>query len=200
MFDSKAYSYALLKTAIGQSSHSSISCPWNAGSFLKERCLAMKFHQTNPVKNLIGISLFVITLSVALAAPSLERHMFFEDLRISNFSNERFTAIANFKCENKLSEIEKNSVILISRSKIQKICGKSRFPLCTIEFYQSNNCSGDPIVSIELNLQGSISTIHADNKYHFGGKDYSLLIYEHFIPDSNRNNIARTVITHKKSI
>ena len=84
----------------------------------------MKFHQTNPVKNLIGILLLAITLSVALAAPSLESHMFFEDLRISNFSNKKFTAIANFKCKNKLSEIEKNSVTLISRSKIQKICSK----------------------------------------------------------------------------
>lgn len=56
---------------------------------------------------------------------------------------------STIKCENKLSEIEKNSVTLISRSKIQKICSKSRWPGCTIEFYQSNNCSGEPIVSIK---------------------------------------------------
>lgn len=198
MFDSKTYSYALLKTAISQSSQSSLSCPWNSGSYLKERCLAMKFHQTNPVKNLIGILLLAIALSVALTAPSLESHMFFEDLRISNFSNKKFTAIANFKCENKLSEIEKNSVTLIPRSKIQNICSKSSWPSCTIEFYQSNNCSGEPIVSISLNLQGSISSISADNKYNFSGKDDSLLIYEHFIPDSNRHNVARPVVTHKE--
>src|SRR5262245_19012692 len=109
MFDSKAYSYALLKTAIGQSSQSSLSCPWNSGSHLKERCLAIKFHQSNPVKNLIGVLLLAFALSVALVAQSMESHMFAEDLRISNFSNKKFTAIVNFKCENKLAEIEKNS-------------------------------------------------------------------------------------------
>lgn len=199
MFDSKVYSYALLKTAISQSSQSALTCPWNSGSHLKERCLAMKFHQTNPIKNLIGTLLLVISSGIALAAPSLESHMFFEDLRISNFSNKKLTAIANFKCENKLSEMEKNSVTLISRSKIQKICSKSRWPKCTIEFYQSNNCSGEPIVSINLDLQGSISTVNADNKYNFSSKDYSLLIYEHFIPDADRHNVARTIITDKES-
>ena len=197
MFDSKAYGYALLKTAVSQSSQSSLSCPWNSGSQLKERCLAMKFHQSNPIKNLIGTLLLVISSGIALAAPSLESHMFFEDLRISNFSNNKFIVIANFTCENKLSEIEKNSVTLISQSRIQQICSKSHRPSCTIEFHQSNNCSDEPIASVSLNLQGSISSIKSDNKYNVSGKDYNLLFYGHFIPDSKRNNVARTVITRK---
>ncbi|HEX4046022.1 MAG TPA: M56 family metallopeptidase [Gammaproteobacteria bacterium] len=197
MFDSKAYSYALLKTAVSQSLQSSFSCPWNSGSQLKERCLAMKLHQTNPIKNLVGTVLLTISSGIALAAPSLENHMFFEDLRISNFSNNKFTVIANFNCENKLAEVEKNSVTLISQSRIQQICSKSHRPSCTIEFYQSNNCSGEPFASVGLNLQGAISSIQADNKYNVSGKEYNLLLYGHFIPDSKRNNVARAVITRK---
>lgn len=190
MFNSKAYSYALLKTAVSQSSQSSLSCPWNSGSQLKERCLAMKFHQTNPIKNLIGTLLLAISSGIALATPSLESHVFFEDLRISNFSNNKFTVIANFDCENKLSEIEKNSVTLISQSRIQQFCSKSYRPSCTIEFYQSSNCSGEPIASVSLNLQGSISSIKSDNKYNVSGKDDNLLFYGHFIRDSKRNNVT----------
>lgn len=199
-FSSKAYSYALLKTAISQSSQSSLSCPWNSGNFLRERCLAMKLHQPNPVKNMFGILLLAFYLSVALAAPSLERHMLFEDLRISNFSNKELTAVANFNCEHKLLKIEKNSVASIFQTNIQKFCNRSRSISCTIEFYQANNCSGEPVVSINLNSQGSISSIHTDNKHNFTGKNYSLLIYEHFIPNSNRYNVARAVMTHKKII
>lgn len=200
MFDSKAYAYALLKTAVSQPVPSSLSCPWNSGSQLKERCGALKFHQTNPIKNLVGTLFLAIFSGIALAAPSLESHLFFEDLRISNFSNNQFTVIANFNCKNKLVELEKNSVTLISQSRVQKMCSQSHRLGCTIEFYQSKNCSGEPFASVGLNMQGAISSILADNTYNVSGKDYNLLLYGHFIiPDPKRHDVARPVITRKNS-
>lgn len=190
MFDDKEYGHALLKTAVNESM-SSLSCPWNSGSQLKERCLALKFHQGNPVKNLIGFLLLVVFTGTALAVSGMENHIFFEDLHISNFSKNKFTVIANYNCDKKLAEIEKNSVALISQSKIQEFCG---YEPCMLVFHLTGNCSGEPIAGVGLNMQGGISSISVDKEYNFTGNNYNLMFYERFTANANRNNVAGPIV------
>lgn len=176
VFEIKAYGYALLKTAVNKPSQSSISCSWNTGSQLKERCETLKLHVSNPIKNLIGVMLIAISAGIAMASTSLEKHLLIEDFKISNFSNKKFNVIANYKCADTVTEIEKNSVTVISQTKIQHICSKSPWN-CAIVFYSSNNCSDQPVATVHFDLRGAIKAINVGANYNISGKDYNLLFY-----------------------
>jgi len=71
--EKKAYGYALVKTVINQSSEtSSVSCWWNTGIELKERCQMLKFNHSKPMKALIGGFILISTIFTTIAAVSLE--------------------------------------------------------------------------------------------------------------------------------
>lgn len=72
--EKKEYGYALLKTILNQSSQlPAMSCGWNTQQQLKERCQMLKFHYFKPVKSFFGISLFIATACIAIAAPNLKK-------------------------------------------------------------------------------------------------------------------------------
>lgn len=71
--EKKAYGYALVKTVINQASlSSSVSCWWNTGIELKERCQMLKFNHSKPMKALIGVFILISTIFTTIAAVSLE--------------------------------------------------------------------------------------------------------------------------------
>jgi hypothetical protein len=71
--EKKAYGYALVKTVINQSSEtSSVSCWWNTGIELKERCQMLKFNHSKPIKESIGVFILISTIFTTIAAVSLE--------------------------------------------------------------------------------------------------------------------------------
>jgi hypothetical protein len=73
LLEKKAYGYALVKTVINQSSEtSSVSCWWNTGIELKERCQMLKFNHSKPIKALIGGFILISTIFTTFAAVSLE--------------------------------------------------------------------------------------------------------------------------------
>lgn len=73
LLEKKAYGYALVKTVINQSSQaSSVSCWWNTGIELKERCQMLKFNHSKSIKALIGGFILISTIFTTIAAVSLE--------------------------------------------------------------------------------------------------------------------------------
>jgi len=71
--EKKAYGYALVKTVINQSSEMpSVSCWWNTGIELKERCQMLKYNHSKPIKALIGAFILISTIFTTIAAVSLE--------------------------------------------------------------------------------------------------------------------------------
>jgi beta-lactamase regulating signal transducer with metallopeptidase domain len=72
-YEKKSYGYTLLKTVINQSSETtSVSCWWNTGIELKERCQMLKINHSKPIKALVGVFTLVSMICTAIAVVSLE--------------------------------------------------------------------------------------------------------------------------------
>lgn len=70
--EKKDYGFALLKTVINPTSEAPISCWWNIGIELKERCLMLKFHHSKPIKTIMGMIILISIYFTGIAATSLE--------------------------------------------------------------------------------------------------------------------------------
>ncbi len=70
--EKKIYGHAILKTALKANHQASmITCTWNTGNQIKERCLMLSFHTKTTSKTLLGTFIFIASACAAIAAPGI---------------------------------------------------------------------------------------------------------------------------------
>lgn len=173
--EKKAYGYTLLKASFNEISHaSSMSCWWNSGKQLKERCAMLKFHQPKPTKNFIGVITLSILTGVAIAAPNFDKYS--SGMKISNSSKNPLTFSADSGCSEEMGVIEAHSVKMISRLHLTETCQKNPAH-CQMFVYATSNCSGKPIVTLVIDITGwGVMNIQPpfSNSYHVGANGFNL--------------------------
>lgn len=173
--EKKAYGYALLKASLNELSHaSSMSCQWNSREQLKERCAMLKFHQSKPIKNFIGLITLSILASIAIASPNIDKYK--SGMKISNSSKTPLTFSSDSNCSDEIGVIDAHSVKVISREHIIEACKKNP-TRCNIFVYATSNCSGKPIISLVIDVTGwGVMSIQPpfSNSYHVSANGFNL--------------------------
>lgn len=173
--EKKSYGYALLKASIGGIYQGSfMSCWWNSGAQLKERCIMLKFHNSNPVKNFIGFITLSIITSIAIAAPNLEKCN--SGMKISNLSRNPLTFSTGNGCSEEIGMIEAHNVKTISRNHLIEACQKD-LTHCQMFVYSTSNCSGKPIIRLDVDVTGwGVMSIQPtfSNSYHVSANGFNL--------------------------
>ncbi|MHB1949471.1 MAG: M56 family metallopeptidase [Gammaproteobacteria bacterium] len=149
--EKKSYGCALLKASFNELSHASMSCWWNSGDQLKERCAMLKFHQSKPIKNFVGLIILLILASIAIAAPNIDKYK--SGMKISNSSKNPLTFSTENNCLDEIGVIDAHSVKVISQENITEACQKNPTH-CKMFVYATPNCSGKPIITLVIDVTG----------------------------------------------
>jgi len=164
--EKKAYGYALLKSAIHPPSQNFVTtCKWNTGILLKERMAMLKHHHSNPIRNLLGLLVLLTTASVAIAAPHLNKWS--RGLTISNASFKSLSFSIDNTCSENIGIINAMSIKTISRETINNVCQKNPSH-CKTYVFQTDNCSGNPISMIVIDINQGVQTIAVYGPYNVG--------------------------------
>jgi beta-lactamase regulating signal transducer with metallopeptidase domain len=146
-FEKKAYGYTLLKSVIQPLSKTAeMVCRWSTHKQLKERCVMLRYHHSTPIKNFIGLFMFLTAVSAAIAAPTFEKWHIETDLNISNSTKYDLSFSIAKICSDKVGIIEPHSVKVFSRKYINEAC-QANLTQCDVEVYSTANCSGNSFVT-----------------------------------------------------
>lgn len=164
--EKKAYGYALLKASFDKISPS-IGCSWNNGKQLKERFEMLKLHHKNPIKNLVGLIALLVTTTIAIAAPNLEK--FHSYIKISNSSKNPITFKIHNSC---FSAAEAHSVKSISQDIFFAACNQTQ---CKYQVFTTADCSGKTIGNIVIDKHIGIISISPpfSTDYHIGANGFN---------------------------
>lgn len=174
--EKKAYGYALLKSAFQPpSQYSTMTCWWNTGKLLKERCSMLKYHHSKPIKNFLGLLLLTTATTFAIAAPNLAKHDSSTYMKISNSSKDKLSFSIDNTCSNEIGVINEHNVKVVSRKSIINAC-RAAPTHCEAEVYSTENCSGSSIVTLIFDVAGwgVMSIIPHTDSYHIGASGFNL--------------------------
>jgi beta-lactamase regulating signal transducer with metallopeptidase domain len=174
--EKKAYGYALLKSAFQlPSQYSTMTCWWNTGKLLKERCSMLKYHHSKPIKNFFGLLILATTTSLAIAAPNLEKRDTLTDMKISNSSKNKLSFSIDNICSDEIGVINAHSVKVVSQKRINNACQVTPTH-CEAEVYSTANCSGSSIVTLIFDVTGSgvMNIMPHTDSYHIGASSFNL--------------------------
>lgn len=174
--EKKAYGLALLKSAFQPSSQiASMSCWWNSGKQLKERCSMLKYHHAKPIRNLLGLFVLTTAASVAIAAPNLEKRDIAADMKVSNSSKSKLSFSIDNICSEEIGVINSHSVKVVSRKHINNAC-QANPTRCVTQVYSTDNCSGNSIATLVFDITGwgVMSIMPHTDSYRVGANGFNL--------------------------
>lgn len=173
--EKKAYGYALLKSAFQPSSQkSTMTCGWNTGKLLKERCSMLKYHHSKPHKTIFGLIILATAASLAMAAPNIEKYNTATAMKISNSSKNELSFSIDNICSDEW-RVNPHSVKVISQKRFNSAC-QANPTHCETEVYSTANCSGGSIVTLIFNVTGwgVMNIIPHTDSYHIGASGFNL--------------------------
>ena len=176
--EKKAYGYALLKSAFQPSSQiSNMTCWWNSGKQLKERCSMLKYHHSKPMRNLLGIFVLATATGIAIAAPNLQKNDNAVNMKISNSSKNNLTFSIENVCSEEIGVVNAHSVKVVPRKRINNAC-RTNPTNCETQVYDTADCSGNSIATIIFDVTdlGAKAVIPHTNSYHIGISGFNLFI------------------------
>src|SRR5262245_24824128 len=120
----------------------------------------MKFHKSRLFATLIATSLFSISI-LANAA----------NLQFGNDTNVDLTVRINNSCSNQFGVIARHTAKAISETDLQDAC-KHNPSSCTLEVFNTSNCTGTHIETIVLSTTDGILSLEGGDNNNNGNRYY----------------------------